>query len=107
MKPNFILGSAAILLFALLSCRAGEPRTVTSFDADWRFLQADATSADQTQFDDSSWQQLNVPHDWSIAGPFAETNRTGGAGAFLPSGVVWYRKHFTLPQTDAERRAFI
>jgi beta-galactosidase len=107
MKPNFILGSAAILLFALLSCRAGEPRTVTSFDADWRFLQADATSADQTQFDDSSWQQLNVPHDWSIAGPFAETNRAGGAGAFLPSGVVWYRKHFTLPQTDAERRAFI
>jgi len=107
MKQNFIPGCAAILLFALLSCRAGEPRTVVAFDSDWRFLQADATNAEQTQFDDNSWQQLNVPHDWSIAGPFAETNMAGGAGAFLPSGVVWYRKHFTLPQADADRHAFI
>lgn len=24
----------------------------------------------QSSFDDSAWQQVNVPHDWAIAGPF-------------------------------------
>ncbi|HEY3761724.1 MAG TPA: glycoside hydrolase family 2 TIM barrel-domain containing protein [Verrucomicrobiae bacterium] len=104
---KIILNIAAVLLFTLSLCRAGEPRTVTPFDSDWRFLKADATNADQTQFDDGSWQQLSVPHDWSIEGPFAQTNPAEGAGAFLPSGVVWYRKHFTVPQTDANGRMFI
>ena len=37
---------------------------------------------------------MNVPHDWAIEGPFDQTNRAGGAGAFLPAGVGWYRKAF-------------
>jgi beta-galactosidase len=78
-----------------------------SFDANWRFLKADAPGAEQSQFDDSTWRALDVPHDWSIEGPFAETNKTGGAGAFLPSGVGWYRKQFTLPDTFSNRCVFI
>ncbi len=50
---------------------------------------------------------MNVPHDWSIEGPFEEKNPAGGAGAFLPAGVGWYRKHFTLPADYARRRVFI
>jgi len=72
-------------------------RTITSFDSDWRFLNDDTSGGKQIQFSDSAWQKINVPHDWSIAGPFAETNLTGGAGGFLPSGIGWYRKHFSLP----------
>ena len=68
-----------------------------TFDSDWRFLKADATGAEQPKFKDSAWRKLNLPHDWSIEGPFAETNLTGGAGAFMPSGIAWYRKHFSLP----------
>lgn len=48
-----------------------------------------------------------MPHDWSIEGPFAQTNKTGGAGGFLPSGVGWYRKHFTLPAGEPNRRVFV
>ncbi len=72
-------------------------RLTENFDAGWQFVQADTPGAEQNQFDDSTWQKVNLPHDWSIAGPFAETNLAGGAGAFLPSGVGWYRKHFSLP----------
>jgi beta-galactosidase len=72
-------------------------RVTENFDTGWRFLKADAPGAEKNDFDDSAWRKLDVPHDWSIEGPFAETNKTGGAGAFLPSGVGWYRKHFTLP----------
>jgi beta-galactosidase len=82
-------------------------RVTKNFDADWQFLKADAPGAEQNQFDDSAWRKLDVPHDWSIEGPFAETNRTGGAGAFLPSGIAWYRKHFTLPDNLSSRSVSI
>ncbi len=72
-------------------------RTTENFDAHWRFQKSDAPGGELNEFNDSAWRTLNVPHDWSIEGPFAETNLTGGAGAFLPSGLGWYRKHFSLP----------
>ena len=82
-------------------------RQTLNFDADWNFLKADAPGAEQPDFDHSAWRKLNVPHDWSIEGPFAETNPTGGAGAFLPAGVGWYRKQFSLSTNDGGRRVFV
>ena len=58
-------------------------------------------------FNDIGWRRVNLPNDWSIEGPFAETNRASGAGAFLPSGVAWYRTTFSLPNDFANRRVFI
>ncbi len=77
------------------------------FDADWRFLKADASGAERAAFDDAGWRTLDVPHDWSIEGPFDERNATGPAGGFLPAGVGWYRKHFALPTADAGKGVFI
>jgi len=101
MKQVILLFWSAVVLTAI-SAMAGNDsstgaRTTTSFDADWLFLKADAINAEQNQFDDSAWRKLDVPHDWSIEGPFSETNKTSGSDAFLPAGVGWYRKHFTLP----------
>ena len=31
----------------------------------------------QPDYDDSSWQQIDLPHDWAIEGPFT---RSGGGG---------------------------
>jgi len=86
---------------------ASSPRVVKSFDSDWRFHQGDLSNADKIEFDDSSWRKLDVPHDWSIEGPFDKDNPTRGSGGFLPAGIGWYRKHFTLPTNDANRRVFI
>jgi beta-galactosidase len=103
-----------LLCLALAACRAEAapsndtpPRRVLNFDADWRFLKGDAAGAEQPLFDDSDWRRLNLPHDWSIEGPFAQTNQTGGAGGFLPAGTGWYRKQFTLPSSDAACRVFV
>jgi beta-galactosidase len=106
---NFSLPALALVfLLAANNSPAADPQRVTeNFDANWLFLKADATNAEQNQFDDSAWRKLNVPHDWSIEGPFAETNPAGGAGAFLPSGVVWYRKHFSLPENFSNRCTFV
>jgi beta-galactosidase len=82
-------------------------RSTQSFDANWQFTRGDFANAEEPAFSDSAWQTLNVPHDWSIAGPFDESNPTGAAGAFLPAGIGWYRKHFVLPQSAAHKRIFI
>ena len=97
-----------LLLVALaMSPRTASARTTTSFDAGWRFLKADAPGAEQPAFDDAAWRALDLPHDWSIEGPFDQNAPAGGAGAFLPTGVGWYRKTFTLPVADAHQHVFV
>ena len=90
-----------------MSPRAASARVTTSFDAGWRFLKADAPGAEQPAFDDAAWRSLSLPHDWSIEGPFDQNAPAGGAGAFLPTGIGWYRKRFNLPETDSRRRVFV
>jgi beta-galactosidase len=63
---------------------------------DWRFFKGEATGAEQSSFDDSSWRKLDLPHDWAIEGPFDRKfdPHNGGLPYF---GVGWYRKHFVVP----------
>jgi beta-galactosidase len=71
-----------------------------------------ATNVSYTQFnfDDSSWRQLNLPHDWAIEGPF-NVNRADGVGGGmgrLPSpGIGWYRKKLDIPARDAGKSIFL
>ena len=101
----------ATLTFALTllinpAAQAGA-RVTENFDGSWRFLPAEAPGAEQPEFTDGNWRKLDLPHDWSIEGPFAATNKTGGAGGFLPGGTGWYRKHFLLPETFSKDRVFV
>ena len=73
-------------------------RAIMPMDRDWLFLQGDPAGAEQDVFADSDWRPINVPHDWSIEGPFSESAPTTGRGGYVPAGVAWYRKHFTLPE---------
>lgn len=83
------------------------PRSSSSFDDDWLFSRSEDQNPEAIAFDDRAWRRLSVPHDWSIEGPFEEKNPTGGAGGFLPSGVGWYRKHFTLSAAAESQRVFV
>ena len=94
---------AAVLLLGAAACLGAS----VPFDNDWRFFKGDAEGAQQPKFNDAGWQSVRLPHDWSIAGPFDKENPAGGAGGFLPSGVGWYRKEFTLPKEDAGHRVWI
>jgi beta-galactosidase len=86
---------------------ANRVRTIIPFDSTWLFNKGDATGADQAGFADASWRALNVPHDWSIEGPFDQNAPTTGRGGYLPAGIGWYRKHFTLPQSLSGQRVFV
>lgn len=85
---------------------------VKSFDEGWLFkrygLQADGGSVpepgglEKTDTDDSAWQQLDLPHDFAIAGPF-RIELAGGTGKLPYQGIGWYRKHFAMEQKEGER----
>jgi len=90
------------LLLALVA-----QRQTTNFDQAWRFHLGDVAGAQQAAFGDSGWRALDLPHDWSIEGPFKEQNPAGVAGGALPGGIGWYRKAFTLPAGDTAKVVFI
>ena len=79
------------------------PRVAQDFDTGWRFTWGDPALAQQPDFDDRSWTAVALPHDASIAGPVAQSNPSGPAGGFFPTGVVWYRKSFTLSRDQVQR----
>ena len=62
------------------------PRIRDSFDFGWKFFKGDAPGAQQPDFSDSSWRSLDLPHDWSIEGPFGEKEPTGGPGGYSADG---------------------
>ena len=103
-----ILAGAGLSLFlARPAPAADQVRQSIPIDADWRFKLGDFAGAEKAVFDDAAWRSLDVPHDWGVEGPFDSLNPAGGAGAFLPAGVGWYRKHFALPADFAGRRIFV
>ncbi len=60
----------------------------------------------QPDFDDSAWQQINLPHDWAIAGPFIRSGG-GGMGRLPSAGIGWYRKQLSIPAGDAGKSLFL
>jgi beta-galactosidase len=58
-------------------------------------------------FDDSTWRQLDLPHDWGIEGTFMQQGGDGPTGRLPFYGVGWYRKSLDLPAGDAGRRIFL
>jgi beta-galactosidase len=101
------IATAVALISGSIGIAQAGPRIEASFDSSWRFVRGDIEGAEQPAADDSGWSSIDVPHDWSIAGPFDPDAPAGGAGAFLPTGVAWYRKHFNLPAELAGRHVFV
>jgi len=73
------------------------------FEKEWRFQKGNPKDAHKPDFRDGRWRSLDLPHDWSIEGPFDEKNPKGSGGAYLPAGKAWYRKTFTCPKEHAGR----
>jgi beta-galactosidase len=92
--------SAAPYLAAMespLLAGTSPPRITESFDFGWRFVRNDALGAEQSAFKDTDWSPLDLPHDWSIEGPVDEHAASAGPGGYMPTGIGWYRKKFSVP----------
>jgi beta-galactosidase len=76
-------------------------RLYVDMDAGWSFSRGDFANAMSADFDDSSWQRVNVPHDWSSEGPFGPGFASGNG--YAPGGIGWYRKHFRLDASERDK----
>ena len=101
-------GAAALASADQLFAQTPEPpRIRDSFDFGWKFYKGDAPGAQQPGFSDASWRSLDLPHDWSVEGPFVQTEPSGGAGGYAPTGIAWYRKRFRLPASYKDRKVSV
>jgi beta-galactosidase len=97
-----------ILFILILSYNAaGQPvgRSEQNFNFDWKFYKGDVQDGQKSDLDDSQWRLLDLPHDWSIEGPFSKSNFS--CTAYLPGGIGWYRKTFVIPDNEAGRKVFL
>ncbi len=62
------------------------------FNGGWLFMKEDIENGQDKSMDDSAWEEVNLPHDWSVKGPYSPTYAS--CTGFLPAGIGWYRKHF-------------
>src|SRR5436309_4346965 len=60
----------------------------------------------RSNFDDSNWRQLNLPHDWGIEGPFNQ-DYPGETGKLPWWGVAWYRKHFNVSADERGKELYL
>ncbi|MBQ6678995.1 MAG: beta galactosidase jelly roll domain-containing protein [Lachnospiraceae bacterium] len=71
-------------------------RTEIILTEGWRFMRGDIEPAWQKSYDDSSWEEVMLPHDWSVTGPYRIENSSGTG--YLDGGIAWYRGRFSLPE---------
>lgn len=85
----------------------GKPSTknVENFNYDWKFHKGDDSGSNKVDYIDDSWRRLDLPHDWSIEGPF-DSKWASGTG-YLPAGIGWYRKRFTVLESYRSRKVLI
>jgi beta-galactosidase len=78
------------------------PKAEGNYGADIPYVQA--------SFNDGTWRQLDLPHDFGVDGPFIPPGQAGSDGAMgrLPFfGVAWYRKHLSIPASDAGKQLYL
>ena len=74
-----------------------------NFNMGWKFFleQEESLQAEGVLFDDSAWEEIQVPHDFSITQEFS--NDYEAESGFLPGGTGWYRKSAVFPAEYAGR----
>ncbi|MEN3325048.1 beta-galactosidase GalB [Mariniflexile soesokkakense] len=64
----------------------------------------------QSNFDDNTWENIDLPHDWAIKGPFQEGPNAevgGGMGRLPSNGIAWYRRKIDITKTDKNKSIYL
>ena len=56
-------------------------------------------------YNDSSWENVSIPHDWSIYNTFNNSSPAAYEGGYLDGGDGWYRRRINI--TDNSKRVYI
>jgi beta-galactosidase len=96
-----------LLLFytGLLETVQAQKRQHQLFNAAWKFNKGDVGDGEKFALNDAAWRTVDLPHDWSIEGPFSDEWASGTG--YLPGGKGWYRKTFALPAEQRTKNVYL
>ena len=135
-KITFLLlrNKSALIISFLFAMTSGMAQEKISLDEDWKFhfghaanVEKDfdyskiallhksnvyATTIVHPKFVDSTWQKINIPHDWAVELPFVKSEQVEMdshgykpvGGAYPETSIGWYRKHFSVDKSKSNKR---
>lgn len=95
--------SVFALAFGLLIANAQQKEIL--INNGWHFASTDNVEYANTDFDDSAWRVLNLPHDYSAEGEYSPNNSP--QNSWLPISNCWYRKSFRWDKVWKDQNVFI
>ena len=105
MRLKSFLGATILILAATVVQAKPQFGRALLFNENWRFNLSDEKEGAQPELDDSKWRVLNLPHDWSVEGVYSPDKAS--ATGYLPGGIAWYRKTFTVPDSEKGNNVYI
>lgn len=107
---NLLRYSFCLLGLVVIACSTPKKELAQRkqlFDNDWRFHLGDSLDFSSSNYEDSNWRSLDLPHDWSIEHEPDSLNPSKGDGGFYPAGIGWYRKSFEVPSSWKNKKVLI
>lgn len=80
----------------------GKPEKINN---NWRFILQDVKNAENADLNDSRWQKIDLPHDWSVKGQLSPT--LASCTGYLPGGIGWYRKAINIPADRQNEKVYL
>ena len=101
-----------------------QTRTEINLENNWKFNKGAHDNAYLISFNDDKWEDVTVPHDWAIYGPFDKeidkqnvaivqngeevaSEKTGRTGSLPHVGTAWYRNKFSLPEFEEGKKVLL
>lgn len=78
---------------------------IQTINDDWKFIRGDQSGAYRIVCDESRWESVDLPHDYSIEQEFTPSGEA--ESGYLLGGIGWYRKTIFLPKEIAGKRVAI
>lgn len=99
MNKNKILALSLLTMSLTATDMAAQVSfgNASKFNDGWKFSLKGDSTAIAPEYNDKNWRKLNLPHDWSVEGQYSPT--LASCTAYLPGGIGWYRKTFTVNDT--------
>lgn len=97
MKNRLLTTILCVLLITTMAM-AQTARIETSWNTNWKFSLSGSEESKNLGFDDKSWRNVTIPHDWSMESDFKADNAMGNESGYLQAGTGWYRKQLNMPK---------
>lgn len=76
-----------------------------NFNDNWKFALGEQLNAQNSNFNDSNWTSVDLPHDYSLIQDYSKSYEA--ESGYKPGGIGWYRKSFNVPSIEEAKRYFI